>query len=160
MYAFQNEKKIFAAADHRFKQVVLTAAKGGQTQEFGTRFRMGVGDSPHAEELPNDILGNEERTMAVTPADVQASNPHTLGIIELRTKSDLEVFRAIQENSVALGVDAGGWDIDYSCEFHITNDSKHFSPLEKWIKDGYWSMCSDDGKTNLAKWLFLFLKAA
>ena len=25
-----------------------------------------------------------------------------------------------------------GWEIDYACEFHMTNDSKHFPPLDKW----------------------------
>src|SRR5262249_32892972 len=45
LYAFQNEKKIFVAADHRYKQTVVLAARGGRTQSFRTRFRMGVGDS-------------------------------------------------------------------------------------------------------------------
>ena len=32
LYAFQNEKKVFSAADHRFKQVALFATKGGSTR--------------------------------------------------------------------------------------------------------------------------------
>ena len=56
LYAFQNEKRVFSAAHHAFKQVALVAAKGGQTEVFQTRFRMGVGDSPAAHEIPDDIL--------------------------------------------------------------------------------------------------------
>src|SRR5262249_52421901 len=56
LYAFQNEKKVFSAAHHAFKQVVVCASRGGRTQSFRTLFRMGVGDSPVAHAIPDDIL--------------------------------------------------------------------------------------------------------
>jgi hypothetical protein len=84
LYAFQNEKKIFVAADHRFKQTVVIATRGGCTQSFATRFRMGVGDSPEAREIPDDILGNRDAAMVFTPDDVRANSPMTLSLVELK----------------------------------------------------------------------------
>ena len=65
LYAFQNEKRVFVAADHSLRQVVILATRGGSTSTFHTRFRMGVGDSPQAHEIPDDILGNHTAKMAL-----------------------------------------------------------------------------------------------
>ena len=67
LYAFQNEKKIFSAADHRYKQTALLATKGGHTESFQARFRMGVGDSPEAHEIPDDLLRNDSLAMRLYP---------------------------------------------------------------------------------------------
>ena len=61
LYAFQNEKKIFACRSSRSKQVVLVATKRRHYRVVSRRFRMGVGDSPQAHEIPDDILGHGSR---------------------------------------------------------------------------------------------------
>ena len=132
LYSFQNEKKIFAAADHRSKQTVILATKGGSTKSFRTRFRLGVGDSPEAHEIPDDILGNDDATMTFTPDDVRANSPKTLSLVELRTQRDLDIFRKIYSRSIRIGDNALGWEITFATEFHTTNDSKHFPPREQW----------------------------
>jgi hypothetical protein len=137
LYAFQNEKKIFAAADHRYKQVALFAAKGGRTRGFLARFRMGVGDSPHAQEIPDDILRHDTAAMCFTPEDVKLNSPKTLSLVELKSERDLAIFRKIYANSIRIGDNAPGWEITYAREFDMTNDSKHFPPLEKWEAKGY-----------------------
>jgi hypothetical protein len=160
LYAFQNEKKIFTAADHRFKQVavfaskiqvdhlgavepenetdvVVIATKGGATKSFLTRFRMGVGDSPEAHEIPDDILRDMSAAMVMTPDDVRANSPKTLSLVELKSEHDLAIFRKIYAHSIRIGDKASGWEINYATEFHMTNDSKHFPPLEKWEAKGY-----------------------
>ena len=137
LYAFQNEKKIFAAADHRYKQVALFATRGGSTRSFLTRFRMGVGDSPHAHELPDDILKRDDAAMCFTPQDVRLNSPKTPSLVELKSQGDLDIFRKIYTNSIRIGDNAPGWEITYATEFHMTNDSKHFPLLEKWEAKGY-----------------------
>src|SRR5262249_23136011 len=82
LYAFQNEKRVFAAAHHSFKQTAVFATKGGSTKSFRTRFRMGVGDSPEAQEIPHDILCDHGTAMAFTPEDVRANSPKTLSLVE------------------------------------------------------------------------------
>ena len=137
LYAFQNEKRVFEAAHHSFKQVSLISWKGGNTDSFLTRFRMGVGDSPEAHEIPDDLLLRDELAMRFTPEDVEGNSPKSLSLVELRTPRDLDIFRTIYANSIRIGDKAPGWEITYACEFHMTNDSKHFPPLEKWEAKGY-----------------------
>ena len=90
LYAFQNEKRVFSAAHHAFKQVALIAAKGGRTTAFRTRFRMGVGDSPEAHEIPDDLLRNDSAAMVFTPEDVRLNSPKSLSLVELRSQRDLD----------------------------------------------------------------------
>ncbi|HQZ67017.1 MAG TPA: hypothetical protein PLY87_18125, partial [Planctomycetaceae bacterium] len=136
IYAFQNEKRVFTAAHHSFKQAAIFASRGGVTKEFRARFRIGVGDSPHSHEIPDDILGSDGG-LTFTPESVRANSPKTMSLVELRTPRDLRIFEKIYANSVRIGDKAPGWEISYATEFHMTNDSKHFAPLEKWEKLGY-----------------------
>jgi hypothetical protein len=136
LYAFQNEKRVFSAAHHSFKQAAVFATKGGSTTEFRARFRMGVGDSPQSHEIPDDILGRDGG-LTFTPETVRANSPKTLSLVELRTPRDLEIFEKIYANSIRIGDQAPGWEITYAREFDMTNDSKHFPPLEKWESQGY-----------------------
>lgn len=64
-------------------------------------------------------------------------SPKTLSILEVTNQRDLEICRKIYSNSFRIGDNAPGWEITYACEFHMTNDSKHFSPLEKWKAKGF-----------------------
>jgi len=137
LFAFQNEKKIFAAADHRCKQVVIFAGKGGKTGFFRSRFRLGVGDSPDAHELPNDLIRNDSAAMVFTPEDVRKNSPKSLSLVELRTQRDLDIFRKIYDLSIRVGDNAPGWQITYVREFDMTNDSKLFPPLKQWEVKGY-----------------------
>lgn len=137
LYAFQNEKRVFAAAHHGAKQVVVVATKGGSTQSFCTRFRMGVGDSPEAHEIPDDLLRNTAAMMVVTPDDVRLNSPKTLSLVELKSHHDLDIFRKIYTRSIRIGDSALGWEIAYAREFDMTNDSEAFPPLEKWEAQGY-----------------------
>jgi hypothetical protein len=136
LYAFQNEKRVFAAAHHSFKQVVVFATKGGKTAFFRSRFRMGVGDSPEAHEIPNDILHDINNSMTWTPEEVQADSPKTLSVVEIKSKRDQQIFRKSYVGSSRIGDQHSGLKIT-SCEFHMTNDSKLFSSLEKWKSKGY-----------------------
>jgi hypothetical protein len=137
LYAFQNEKKVFGAADHSLKQVALFASRGGTTTAFHSRFRMGVADSPEAHEIPDDILRNGAASMVFTPEDVRLNSPKTLSLVELKSERDLAIFRKIYAHSIRIGDNIPGWEITCATEFHMTNDSKHFPPLEKWEAKGY-----------------------
>src|SRR5271166_5032266 len=137
LYAFQNEKKIFSAADHRYKQTALLATKGGHTESFQILFRMGVGDSPEAHEIPDDLLRNDSLAMRFTPEDVRTNSPKSLSLVELRSPRDLVIFRKIYDHSIRIGDNAPGWEITYAREFDMTNDSKLFAPLEQWEAKRY-----------------------
>jgi len=137
LYAFQNEKRVFSDAHHSFKQVALFVMKGSYTEAFRARFRMGVGDSPEAHEIPDDLLRNESAAMVFTPEDVRRNSPKSLSLVELRSPRDLAIFRKIYDHSIRIGDKAPGWEITYAREFDMTNDSKLFPPLEQWKAKGY-----------------------
>ncbi len=137
LYAFQNEKRVFTAAHHSFKQTALMATRGGRTESFRARFRMGVGDSPEAHEIPDDLLRNESAAMVFTPDDVRRNSPKSLSLVELRSPRDLAIFRKIYDHSIRIGDNTPAWEITYAREFDMTNDSQLFPPLEQWEEKGY-----------------------
>jgi hypothetical protein len=137
LYAFQNEKRVFSAAHHSFKQVALIAAKGGPTSAFRTRFRMGVGDSPEAHEIPDDMLRRDSAAMEVTPEDVKSYSPNNLTFVELKTERDLANFRTIYAASVRIGDKSTDWEINFGREYNLTDDSKLFPPRMTWESKGY-----------------------
>jgi hypothetical protein len=137
LYAFQNEKRVFAAAHHAFKQVSLTAGRGGTTTAFCARFRLGVGDSPEAYEIPDDLLRNGSAAMVFTPDDVRKNSPKSLCLVEIRSQEDLKVFREIYCNSFRIADNLPGWEIDYAREFDMANDSRLFPRLTSWEESGY-----------------------
>jgi hypothetical protein len=98
---------------------------------------MGVGDSPRSHEIPDDILHNHAAAMVVTPKDVQTNSPKTLSFVELQTHRELGIFRKIYADSIRMGDNSPGWAIKFTREFDMTNDSKRFPPLEKWIAKGF-----------------------
>ena len=137
LYAFQNEKRVFATAHHAGKQVTLVVTKGGSTTCFHTRFRMGVGDSPEAHEIPGDLLLLDAMAMPITPEDIVANSPKALCLVELKSQRDLDIFRKTYANSSRIGDNDPAWGIVYAREFDMTNDSKHFPPLEHWKSEEY-----------------------
>ena len=137
LYAFQNEKRVFAAAHHAYKQVVVVASKGGVTEAFACWFRMGVGNSPEPQEIPNDMLLNRSLGMTFTPTDVRANSPKSLSFVEFQSKRDLEVFRTVYAHSFRVGDSVVGWELTYAQEVNLTSDSRCFPPRQQWESRGY-----------------------
>ena len=49
---------------------------------------MGVGDSPEAHEIPDDILAAiDAAAMSFTPDDVQQNSPKSLSLVELESQT-------------------------------------------------------------------------
>lgn len=137
LYAFQNERFVFASVHHSFKMVVATLVKDGKTEAIDTRFRLGPGDSPEAYELIDDMLDPEGYLPVKVPQIVQFS-PKTGALLEIRTPRDLMILEKMYANSILLGDESdAGWGIRYATEFHMTGDSKLFPPRSTWEAKGY-----------------------
>lgn len=137
LYAFQNERFIFVAVDHRFKVAAIQVEKGGAQESLRTRFRLGPGDSPEAHELESDIP-NESGYLPVSVGEIEAFSPHSGGILEIRAPRDLEIVHKLYANGVLLGDKSpDGWNIRYTTEFHMSNDCALFPPRWKWEDKGY-----------------------
>lgn len=137
LYAFQNERFVFVAVHHSFKVAAVQVEKGGQPSELRTRFRLGPGDSPEAYELETDIP-DENGYLQVSVAEIEDFSPHSGAILEIRSPRDLEIVKRLYANGVLLGDQSPeGWNIRYTTEFHMTNDSKLFPPRWRWEEQGY-----------------------
>jgi hypothetical protein len=137
LYAFQNERFVFIAVDHRFKVAAIQVEKGGEPGKLRTRFRLGPGDSPEVHELETDIL-DEAGYLIVSVAEIEEFSPHSRAILEIRAARDLEIVKKLYGTGVLLGDKSpDSWNIRYRAEFHMTNDSELFPPRWKWEEKGY-----------------------
>jgi hypothetical protein len=138
LYAFQNERFVFSAIDHRNKMMIFTVNKGGRTESVATRFRLGPGDSPEAQELMTDAL-DDARFLSVPAEQIKRFSPNTGALLEIRSERDLKILEKMYANGVLLGDDGpDGWGIQYrQGDFNMTSDSKLFPPRPKWEAQGY-----------------------
>ena len=142
VYVFQNERKVFKDVHHASKQMILIARRIDDEAPRSSRvlpliFRLGVGDSPEADEVQSDFQG-ARTPLRVPVATLAKFSPKSLSVLEIRSMRDLEVLSKIYENSVLLGEDGpAGWGIQYAREFDMTNDSKLFVPRDKAEEAGY-----------------------
>jgi len=64
-------------------------------------------------------------------------SPFSRAILEINTPRDFNILNKIYDNSVLLGEECEKWDIEYSAEFHMTNNSSIFPPVQWWMEKGY-----------------------
>ncbi|MEA4883002.1 MAG: ATP-binding protein [Clostridia bacterium] len=96
------------------------SGKGGSTESIRTAFM-------HRNLA--DWEEGERHAIPYTRAQVERFSPRSRAILEIRGRRDLEILEKIYSNSVLLGDDGpGAWQIQYSTEFHMTNDSELFPP--------------------------------
>jgi len=138
LFAFQNERKFFRDADHRQKQCVIIASRGPQTETVEVMFKLGINESPEPEDIPAH-LGSGWAPITLERRTIDQFSPRSHSILEIRSEKDLAVLTKLYSNGVLLGDDGpdDGWFVRYSREFHITEDSKLFPPIEQWMAQGY-----------------------
>jgi len=95
-------------------------------------FRLGTGGSPHAWEIPNDLLSSHFAWLRWTPNEIDLFTPKAKIISEIRTSRDLDICRAIYERSSRIGDETASLRIEYGIEFMMNSDAKDFPPLDKW----------------------------
>ncbi len=127
LYGFENRDKLFDI--HRsFKFGVVIATKGGTTETVQAAFmRHDLSDWAH------------QRGVVAYPAQhIESFSPTSRSVLEIRSQQDLEIMTKIYANGISLGnTGTSGWGVEYSSEFHMTNDSKHFLSREKAQRQGY-----------------------
>ena len=129
LFGFINWEQIFSIY-YRFKFVVTIAERRASTN----------GHAIHSCFGRYKLRDWEQAETVVFPlpkSNVLEFSPNTLSILEITNQRDLDICRKIYDHSFRIGDQAPGWEIDYSCEFHMTNDSKHFKLREWWENNGY-----------------------
>jgi hypothetical protein len=129
LFGFENRKKIFDI-DGRFKFAPTIVDCRRTNSALKAAFMV---HDLEAWERSDPPVFEYDRTL------VPLFSPKSKSLPEVLTQRDLAICRKIYEHSIRIGDNAPGWEITYSCEFHMTNDAKmgHFSPLEKWKAKGY-----------------------
>ena len=129
VFGLINWNKIFPSIYYRFKFCIVIVEKRSTTLSIQSAF-----SRYHLHEWEEA----ERWSFPYTLAQTEKFSPKTLALLEIRSRSDLEILKKIYENSILLG-DEGpdGWGIRYATEFHMTNDSKLFPPRPTWEAKGY-----------------------
>lgn len=128
LFNFINHKRVFDI-DSRFKFNVVMLEKGEQTDILRVAF--------NREQL-EDLEQPEQFMLDYPRQQVEHFSPRSLAIVEAQTRRDLAILDKLYSDTVLLGDQReASWQIDYSAEFHMTNDSKLFPPLPWWEAKGY-----------------------
>ncbi len=128
LFGFINWQRIFDI-DSRFKFVVLLLEKGKSTEQLQVAFN----------QVALSELEQPEAVMFGFPRkQVEQFSPKSLAIVEPQSQRDIDILEKLYTNTVLLGDQSErGWQIEYSREFDMTNDSKRFTPLPVWEARGY-----------------------
>lgn len=141
LYSFENKEAIFNIhRSFKFNPIIIT--KNGDTDFIKTAFMQhSLSDWEEAKNL-----------LSYKKEQIKKFSPFNLAFLELKNDKDVEIIEKIYNNSVLLGSKGiGGWNLEYSTEFHMTNDSKYFIKRQKLEEQGfkpdlYGRWVNDEGK--------------
>lgn len=128
LFSFENKLSIFNIhKSQKFAPIIIE--KFGTTESVKTSF------------MNHELKSWKDKPVSFLPMkkeQVARFSPVSRVIMEIRRERDLEMVEKIYTHSVLLGEqNKEGWGIEYNTEFHMTNDSKLFDPIGKFITKGY-----------------------
>lgn len=118
LFGFENRKSVFEGVDSRFKFVVLTFRKGGQTCSFPAVFMRH--DVEELERFPHS-LGFD-----ISVDLVRSLAPESLAIPEFRHELDFTISRKLMNVPVLGTAVPGRWHFELHREFNMTDDVELF----------------------------------
>lgn len=128
LFGIENRTKVFPIhRSYKFNPVVVQ--KGGSTKAIRTAF------------MCRDLDEWDQAEAVAIPyarTQVEQFSPKTRTLLEILSRRDLDILKKVYANGVLLGDDGpDGWGVRYTCEFHMTDDSKLFPPRSRWEANGY-----------------------
>ncbi len=147
LYCFENRwPTVFTAVDGRFKFVVFSARKGGETESFKCAFM---------EHDPERLPAIDAEALRMKAEDVQRFSPGTLSIMEFKNQRDIDIAAKIYDGHPLLGEQLPDtWNVKFTREFDMTNDSHLFHTREQLEDMGArevaghaWAIPAKDGPT-------------
>jgi len=118
LFCFENRKAIFEGVDSRYKIVVLTYEKGGQTQKFPAAFMRH--DVEELELFPR--VGALEMSVDL----IRQLSPDSLSVMEFKNETDVHLAQKMMKFPLLGERLTGVWNLALSREFDMTNDSSLF----------------------------------
>ncbi|MFZ3114038.1 MAG: hypothetical protein WA133_07635, partial [Syntrophales bacterium] len=109
--------------DGRFKFILFCAEKGGKTEAFRCAFM-----EHDPERLPLIDAGALKMQLEA----VRKFSPNTLSVMEFKSQRDIDIATKIYGDWPLLGeVREDSWNVKFTTEFHMTNDSHLFVARDK-----------------------------
>ncbi len=128
LFAFENRRKLFPI-DSRFKFCVIILTKGGNTEVLRAAFMQHEASIWEAPEPP---------FICVSKSGIARFSPRSRSLMEFKTTRSMEICEKIYSSHPILADRiASGWALEFSREFHMTDDSKLFPPRPDWEEKGY-----------------------
>ncbi|MCY4061896.1 MAG: Eco57I restriction-modification methylase domain-containing protein [Chloroflexi bacterium] len=120
LFGFENRKKIFEDVDSRFKFVVLTFMKGGQTQSLPAAFMR-----HYVSEL--DDFPREDSIVIDVPL-LKRLSPNSLTITEYNNQLEVQLAKKTQQFPLLVEEIFGTWNIQLTTEFDKSKNDDIFYP--------------------------------
>jgi hypothetical protein len=118
LFGMENRKRIFEGVDMRFKIVILSFQKGGQTRQFPATFmRHDVAELagfPAANSIPIDV------------DLLHKLSPGSLSVMEFTDKLDVQIAKKMIRFPGLGDKLPNSWNLSFTREFDMTNDSGSF----------------------------------
>ena len=118
LFCLENRKQIFEGVHRSFKFVVLTFQKGGTTCQFPAAFMRH--DVQELERFP------QHGAVPIAVDLVRRLSPDSLSIMEFKCDLDVQIAEKMLQFPLLGEKLEGVWNVRFSCEFHMTNDSYLF----------------------------------
>lgn len=147
LVSLENRKGIFPI-DSRFKFVLFAVERGGPAASIPCAFF--IGKDAQGRDLAPDlaalrgILSNLEAHLLPVPLDaVRRFSPATLSLMEFKNRREMDIAARLYDGHPLLGEEvAGSWNVRFTTEFHMTNDS-HLFRDRAWL-EGHGCVEQDD----------------
>ncbi|QZZ19813.1 ATP-binding protein [Leptothermofonsia sichuanensis E412] len=118
LFCFENRRSIFEGVDSRFKFVILTFEKGGQTDSFPVRFMRHDVAELAAFPKPDDLV--------LDVSLIRKLSPDSLSIMEFKEPIDIAIAQKMLQFPLLGEAIEGTWNLKLTREFDMTNDSYLF----------------------------------
>ena len=115
LFCFENRKLVFEGVDSRFKFVVLTYEKGGETHSFPATFMRH--DVAELERFPR--RGALELSVEL----IRRLSPSSLSVMEFKDETDVSNTKKMLQSPLLGARPKIQWHFALTNEFHMTNDS-------------------------------------
>lgn len=118
LFCFENRKEIFEGVHRSFKFVVLTFEKGGNTQRFPAAFMRH--DVAELDRFP------DEGALELDVELIRRLSPDSHSVMEFKSELDIAIVEKMLTYPLLGEKREGEWQVGFTAEFHMTNDSKLF----------------------------------
>jgi len=119
-----NERFLFQDVHHSVRFCLLSYQKGGTTGSFKAVFRINPREAVDAKEL-GAFLDAETNRLTIDLELARRLSPSSLSIREYKNDLEITISKKLFKQPL-LHASHDGWNISFSAELHMTNDSGLF----------------------------------